>query len=359
MIAPLRVAILLLVAVFLFSCSPGWLDGHDPSDPVLITLPTEDGFTLTCRHYAPLQFPALPIAVILLPDVYENANVFDLQGRGLARYLAEKGLDVYALNWRGTGQSKNPSLGNAGKWDWDFDALVSQDLPAIIKVVRQRSKKVIKVVGHGLGGTAALAFAGGNDEKAAEISAIVGIGTPGRPMVPNEIFNALIDDSSKLPANAPVMVPKGATMPAPFPDPTRSVLDILLTNGKDFDAKVRREYYTNCLEPIPFAMAAQFIGWYRNKTMVRGDGSGDYRQAIKSVTTQVHFICGKIDNLVDPVDSIDAFRTLETPKKSFQIFSLANNNEYEFGHVGLLLASSAKKEIYPTIYDVLVNRRQQ
>jgi predicted alpha/beta hydrolase len=97
-------------------------------------------------------------AILLLHAMMVDARSLDRPvGGGLASTLAAGGFDVHAADLRGRGES-GPGAGAGARWSYDDIAL--RDVPALVDGVRDRCEGPLYVVGHSLGGHAALAAAG-------------------------------------------------------------------------------------------------------------------------------------------------------------------------------------------------------
>lgn len=78
-----------------------------------------------------------------------------------AEHLAGRGVDVYALDWRGHGESVPPAAARGD--DWGFERYVHQDLPAALRAVSEDAEVAegeLCYLGHSLGGVVALAALG-------------------------------------------------------------------------------------------------------------------------------------------------------------------------------------------------------
>jgi pimeloyl-ACP methyl ester carboxylesterase len=297
-------------------------------------------------------------AILLVPDVFENRHVFDLNGHGLAPYLVKAGYEVFAMDWRGR----------------DFDAMVTDDLPAAVKEVHETTGRPVCLIAHGIGGTAALAYAVNvkpgtkpfikpgtamayaSNAKPGVLRGIVAIGTPGRFLLGNRIFDAFVKAEKLLPENEPLDPKLGIAVKAPIPGTELSMLDVLLTNDPNFDPEVRAAYYEQALNPLPRPLAGQLAGWIESKKTLSVDGKTDYHAELSKVKTATLFLCGKVDNVADPVESMAAEKAIGSSDKSLHIFSEIGGTKRNYGHVGLLLGPRVEKEIFPHLLEWLRER---
>ena len=131
---------------------------------------TSDGAVLRALVDDPPEGVALRGTVVLAHAMFARKSSFGLRDRpGLSSALAARGFRTVAFDFRGHGDSTPPRSG-----DWGYDDLVRQDLPAVVESARSRGDdKPVVVLGHSLGGHAALA-AQGTSRIAAD--AIVAVG---------------------------------------------------------------------------------------------------------------------------------------------------------------------------------------
>src|SRR6202035_1634408 len=67
---------------------------------------TADGFAVAIYRYAPPGGGLGRPAVLMIPDLGLGREAFDVEGTGLARYLASRGRDTYVVELRGQGHAR-------------------------------------------------------------------------------------------------------------------------------------------------------------------------------------------------------------------------------------------------------------
>ena len=121
--------------------------------------------------------------VLLLHGFLEHAHAWDLVAPG----LAQRGFHVFALDWRGHGDSE--WIGAGGYYHFpDYAA----DLAFLVRELGDRAA----LVGHSMGATAAMQYAGAEPERTWALVCVDGLGPPdmGDPAAVPERFAAWIAD---------------------------------------------------------------------------------------------------------------------------------------------------------------------
>jgi pimeloyl-ACP methyl ester carboxylesterase len=112
-----------------------------------------------------LEWGAGERVVLLLHGFLEHAHVWDW----VAPRLTEAGYHVYALDWRGHGDSE--WVGAGGYYHFiDYVA----DLGAVVRQLAER----VALVAHSMGGGAAVLFAGTEPRRVGALVSIEGLGVP-------------------------------------------------------------------------------------------------------------------------------------------------------------------------------------
>ncbi len=106
--------------------------------------------------------------LLLLHGLQEHARAWDF----VAPRLAESGRRVLALDWRGHGESER--IGRGGYYHFaDYVA----DLAFLVRALGGR----VALVGHSMGGSVALLFAGTEPERVSVLACVEGLGPPDSP----------------------------------------------------------------------------------------------------------------------------------------------------------------------------------
>lgn len=112
-----------------------------------------------------LEWGEGPRVVLLLHGFLEHAHAWDW----VAPLLAEAGYHVYAIDWRGHGDSE--WIGAGGYYHFmDYVA----DLAGLVRALGGR----VAVVGHSMGGGAAVLYTGTEPERVSALVSIEGLGAP-------------------------------------------------------------------------------------------------------------------------------------------------------------------------------------
>ncbi len=123
-----------------------------------IDIRTADGWSLRADVHEPAQ-EACGVAVLAHAMMASRTEFDRPQGRGLGRFLVDRGWAVVAFDFRGHGDS-GPRADQGARYG--YDDLVARDLPAVHAFARSRARRrrPVVLVGHSLGGHAGLAAQG-------------------------------------------------------------------------------------------------------------------------------------------------------------------------------------------------------
>jgi|CZKU01.1.fsa_nt_gi predicted alpha/beta hydrolase len=139
------------------------------ADVEAIDLRTRDGWSLRAEVHTPSR-ESVGVAVLAHALMARRSEFARPASGGVAAFLVRRGWRVVAFDFRGHGDSHPPPQRRAA---YGYDELVAGDLAAVCAFAREQANgDPVVVVGHSLGGHAALVAHGSG---AAEVDGIAGI----------------------------------------------------------------------------------------------------------------------------------------------------------------------------------------
>jgi predicted alpha/beta hydrolase len=236
---------------------------------------TGDGWTLRGDWLEP---EAAPSAVVVLAHaMFVNRRSLDRPaGEGLASTLVQHGFAVQNADLRGHGQS-GPRADEGASYT--YDAFVQHDLPTLVGAARARlPDKPVVVVGHSLGGHAAVISAGIAPDAAPD--ALVAIAT--------NLWAPQFDRSA---------VRK-------FAKKTIFAGWRALAERKGYFDPVPLRVGIN---PEPLAYVRHFVRMYDEDRLASDDGAVDYGAALAEVRLPILSVASDGDHLLGHPDCVAAF----------------------------------------------------
>lgn len=178
---------------------------------------TADGWRLALHRWRPavVRFRE---PVVLSHGFIENRRIWDLDAEhSLARRLAERGFDVWAMELRGSGDSQAPPVSSVRGWTFSIDDFIRADAPAALRgVLEATGAEQALMVGHSLGGLLVYSTLEGPDASRVRAAVtLAGVGT----MSGGDAVQARFDRFFKL-----LGLTLGPVLPGDAPFPMRWVL---------------------------------------------------------------------------------------------------------------------------------------
>jgi len=341
----IKVLLFLLMVSLFAACGSLPVREKGDVDPKIRKLVSPSGKELFFRTYFPSNANKTLPPLLLLPDLFESPMAYDLGEISMAKAFAGAGYNVYVYDWISPGSKAIP----------DFDHIAKESLPAAFFAVKENSSgKNPILIGHGLGGAAALVFAG-TQKEADRPAAVITLGSCSRFIIDHRVGKWLADKEKELKGEGRIIISRGANIKPPFLKSHESVLDVLLANDKNLDRAIKEKYYSTGLAPVSRKLARQVLGWIKTGRTMSLDGKTNYSYVISKVECPALFLAGRIDNVVDPYETILTFNSIKSRKKEIRIFSRVNFYKSNYGHVGLLIGPNAKEEVFPYIHKWIIS----
>lgn len=241
-----------------------------------LTLRTADGWDLAADLHIPSGEP-WGVALLGHAMMVDRRTMDRPKGAGLASTLAERGMVVVNVDFRGHGESARDE-----PTPFSFDDIVRYDIPALLAAARDRYPSLPRfLVGHSLG---------------------VNAGFPGAALVGDHGLSGAV-------ALAPNLWSRRFES-----NLVRRVRKEVMLRG--FDVMSRR---TGFFDPaamnmgkskIPRAYIEQFWSFWTSSRISSADGSVDYEAALASLKLPILAISGARDAIMAHPDSVDRYLTL-------------------------------------------------
>lgn len=348
--------IVLLLALFGLTA---WLGGFwrrrfafEPGYEEIHFVRTGDGWRIALYRY-----PAGPgryeTPVLLCHGLGANRFNFDLGPEvSLARYLQQKGFDVWSIDLRGRGDSGRQA-GGGGRFRGShlFDDYVREDAVAAIRHVRGRTGATrVHWIGQSMGGLVLYAVLQG--EEAESIASGVAIGSPGTfshaggASAVTGLFHAL----RFLPR---VRLAFLAAALAPLIARCRFLGDAVFLNRDNVERISLERALCHVVADISGGEIAQFLDWMKSREFrVHGTGCS-YEENLGCIRRPLFFIAGAGDFLVPPESVAAVYRRVSSERKGFLILGREQGQEEDYGHGDVLIGRNSSREVFPRILEWL------
>jgi pimeloyl-ACP methyl ester carboxylesterase len=309
-----------------------------------------DNWRLAVHRYEPKGRP-VGLPVILCHGLGANRYVFDMpQGPSLARFLSDKGRDVWVPELRGSGMSDKPGLvWSDVPYTWHFEDFVEKDIPAVIAAVRDLTDSSrMHWVGHSMGGLAVVAYLASHDDP--RIASVTAIGSP---FDFSAVGRTLLRRAHRLKwilARHPFfplmlvgkfMSPLAEHMPTNFN---------AIFYGPNTSGDVSRRIFAIASEAAPpCSLWRDHLRFVETGIFGPGDGS---RYVDRLPDVPILSIGGSEDRLAPP-GSVEGIPQSDSVERECLVLGKESGCEEDYGHTDLVVGLRAAAEVFPRIADWL------
>ena len=340
--------------------------GAESLSGTLTMVETADGHLLAIEHFHSAPSAVITPPIVLCPGFGGNRFNFDLdESHSLARHLATAGFDVWIVELRGQGRSKNQtrSRDTAGSIGWTIDDHVEEDLPALLKAITKLSarRKVIWI-GHSLGGMVAYCLLARRPEYEQFFAGLITLGAPAhvvRPwywrfLVSIEFFFYLLGAKRTVSVRLPLKIVY--SLIETWPGSTR--LFRYWANPKNIESSVVMRTISVGLEPLSIAILQQWVRSMRHNSLLSFDGSFDYFSNLDRITIPILFISGTVDRVASAKTILAAYDRVQAHDKRIRVFGRQGfeigptlsrrvcKDSVDYGHEDLLVGEANHTEVF-------------
>ena len=340
------------------------------------TVRTADGWDLVAHRFKPSSANGSSLSrppVILCHGLSYNAVFWDLDAScSFARFLAERGHDVWVVSLRGCGLSRKwvmkldaaPSivLGDAirrmtkGKLAptgyasldpkysrWNLDDHASQDVPALVSLVRKQTRAPEVVwVGHSMGGIVALCHLARFPNSG--IGKLVTIGSqvtmPEGQVMVQFLKEMVTTRQSEL---------AGQITPEDLINKTQTSVHNLFFNVNNVRENVYVALGTWAKDQPSIELMQQYMVLGTKGELYNASKTMSYAQAMGHVKVPILITCGAADRLAPPKVQQELYNRVGSTDKTRVIFGRRGGQSVDSGHNDTLVGNQSRAEVYPIL----------
>lgn len=313
---------------------------------------TADRWTLALHRYRlPGEPPARRAPVLLCHGLGSNRFSFDPpDGPSLARFLAERGFDVWSLDLRGAGASAKPHIFNTLRYEWSFRHYVELDAPAGLAFVQSATgASQVHWVGHSLGGMIAYALMveGAGRGQPPPFASVTAMASPtvlacAPPEIPGaRMVQALLTRIERTPLGL------SARLGAPLTGLAyRLAVFRILYNPDNMEPSVVRRLLPHALDDVPARLLLDYLTAYQARRDGREHEVFAYESSLERITSPLLVMGGAVDGLC-PVAALRAvYERASSEHKRLLVLSRENGCAHDYGHHDILFGRNVEREVY-------------
>jgi pimeloyl-ACP methyl ester carboxylesterase len=300
-------------------------------------------------------------AALLIHGFGQNRYTWHLRDRSFANFLAEQGFDVFNLDLRGHGRSREAGSRHPER----FEQYVEEDALAALEAVRTLSGfDRAFVLGHSLGGAVSFALAGHSPDAVAGVVSVAGVFRfgQGQPIFKHlsrlyRMGGKYLDPVLGLAPHLPLDL-AGQLLHRVTP-----VLD-----HRAFGSSPLQVWYPGSIEPeilaerllrgmdrTGFNILREMIEWAATGTFTGRHSQRDFAAAFCERDLPLLVLAADKDRLCTPHDCVAAYERSNSRDKSYVEFTPAQGNTH-WGHVDLICGTHAPTYVWPVVADWMHNR---
>lgn len=294
-------------------------------------------------NQSPIRPPIRPPILMVHGIASNHRNIDAEEGRSLARYLRDRGRDVWLLTLR----SGQPSLSLTQRARVDFSSMVEHDLPrAIAFVLEQTGSSKIDYIGFSMGGILLYA-AIGRTLLPQRLHRVATIGSPARVSLPHRLLRAL----GFLPRFVfrVVWLRFLARMGAFAVDGVWTPLHRQIYNPHNVERGASSRALVNLIQDVPAPLSADFAKWALGDGIIRVGGE-DVLARLSDVRVPAIFFAGAADKVATPEAvraAYDAWGAGEDRlDKRFVVLGVDSGCEHDYGHGDLAIGERLTPELF-------------
>jgi alpha-beta hydrolase superfamily lysophospholipase len=298
-------------------------------------------------------------AVLLLHGFAQNRYTWHLDRRSFSAYLAARGYDVFNLELRGIGRSRD--LGAPAPLS--FDEHIDEDLPAALSVIERLHSGPIFLMGHSLGGAVAYASAARERDRLRGVVTLSGVFRWGRGTRSIHTLARVLRRFDSVHRRVGVRglpirmdwLGRGIARGLRVFDSRFCPLPAQGWAPGSVEQPILREWLTRAFDRTSGSVLAAMGRWAKTG-LCDSHGRRDYAAEWATCKVPALILAADRDQLAHPFDDVKpAFDLSSATDRTYRCFGPASAR-HSYGHIDLLIGRHAPDEVWRTVADWLAKR---
>ena len=320
--------------------------------PFVFFTQTTDGKSIALHRTEPnIIREGLP-PLLLLHDEGTNKAIWDVAGKdSFVKFFAKLGFDVWAIDFRGHGESTKPEWHNEAPFDWNFDDYVHKDLPAAVSFIQGKTNsRYITLVGLGVGAMAAYAYLE-TENFFDEVASAVLIAPPGFAADYTPEMTQFLELAKEWDGVKPLSL-----VHLPLRQSEWELYSNLFLKGTPVPKSTVKRFSERGVEVLSPKAMQQYRYWAEAQDFLSADLSFSYRNKLQLIRVPVLVVAGTADRFAHPGAVNWGFRVMTSQDKTFLLLGREYGQLDNYSHFGLVLGLHAKEEVFPRIFEWIEER---
>ncbi|KAI3515658.1 hypothetical protein L1887_14559 [Cichorium endivia] len=248
-----------------------------------------------------------------------------------------------------------------GKYNWDFDHYLEEDVPAAMEYIRRQCNPKddkLLAIGHSMGGILLYAMLARNvcERKDSKLAGIVTLGASLDYTTSNsslKLLTPLADPAQALKVRA---VPLGALLAAAYPLASRppylmSWLNRLITAQDMMQPELMEKFVMNNFCTVPAKLLLQLTTAFQEGGLRDRSGTFFYKDHINKINVPVLAIAGDLDVICPPEAVYETIKLVPKHLATYKVYGEPAGPH--FAHYDLVGGRLAPEQVYPSIIEFL------
>ena len=350
-----------------------------------VPVQTADGWTLVAHHYPPAGGQVRPgtMPVILCHGLTYNATFWDLDpNASLARYLADRGFDVWVTDLRGSGMSqkwvwkleeapemliggavRRLSMGRLAPTgyatadpkaaNWTLDHHIAYDVPALVSLVRRETgAPEVAWIGHSMGGIVAICHLEAYQNPG--IGRLITVGS--QVTMPNGQL-ALQFLREMLETRGEMLL--GQIKGEEILTATRTSVHNMFFNQRNVAPEISEALGTWAVDVPSVGVLQQYMVMARTGELLDARKGYNYARNLGNITVPILITCGADDQFAPPGVQRYIHDRVGSEDKTLLTFGVQDGYAADAGHNDALVGLNSQAQTYPILERWLLGARRR